>query len=41
MVIFAVSLLSALLLVAGAVRAFNWLLVTLGLDDDSWPMGPR
>lgn len=31
----------ALGLVAGAVRGFNWLMGVMGLDDDSWPQGPR
>lgn len=41
MVIFLVSLLLALVSIAGVVRGFNWLIRVLGLDDDSWPLGPR
>lgn len=41
MIAFAVSLGVALLLVAGAVRGFNWLMRVIGLEDDSWPQGPR
>lgn len=37
MVIFLVSLLLALVSIAGVVRAFNWLIRAMHLDDDSWP----
>lgn len=40
-VLFVFSTAAGLLLFAGVVRGFNWLIRVLGLDDDSWPLGPR
>lgn len=41
MMAFLFSVAAALLLIAGAVRGFNRLMKMIGLDDDSWPLGPR
>jgi hypothetical protein len=29
------------LVICGCVRGFNWLMRVIGLEDDSWPQGPR
>lgn len=30
-----------LLAIPLAVKGFNWMVWRLGLEDDSWPLGPR
>lgn len=40
-VLFLVSVAAGLLLFAGVVRGFNWLMRVIGLEDDSWPQGLR
>ena len=40
-VLFVVSVAAGPLLFAGVVRGFNWLIKAIGLDDDSWTLGPR
>lgn len=41
MLMFTLLVIGSLCAIAGAVRAFNWLIAVLGLDDDTWPHGPR